>query len=227
MLKSWYCITWTQAGIILFFSFPCLCHIFRINWDNQTEPNNKLRLLRTTWSERSLVIKLLESSCAWSRHIYFSLESWFWNSSSCDKGISLKSLGVGCSCSVDWWLTDSPSSCSRLESITNRGTGHSRFLEIFEIGQESENNGLTSFVPVPWGRREGPVPLHREITRVWCVGRKKSLAKSCWPDLHSPDCSSKGEKNLSILGLLKQGGWNLSVRANCLETGVGLRLCGY
>lgn len=123
-LKSRCGITLMQAGTILFFSSPSHCNVFRINWDKQMEPNSKLRLLGKTWSE-SLVIKLLESFCAICfkkyqlKWIYFSLESWFVNSSLYDLGISLKSFGTRCSCSVAWWVTDGPISCSRSESATN------------------------------------------------------------------------------------------------------------
>lgn len=117
---------------------------------------------------------------------------------SCDLGISLKSFGIRCGCSVALWLTDGPSSCSILESTTNQGAQHSGFLEILEIGQESEDNGLTSFEPVPGGRREGPVPLHSEITRVWPAGRRKSsLAKVCLYN-HQP-ASQDGRQILASL----------------------------
>lgn len=173
----------------------------------------------------SLVINLLESLCAICfrkdqlKWIYFSPESWILKSSLCDLGVFLNPSGIRCSCSGAWWLTDGPISCSRPESTANQGTGHSRFPEISGIGQASEDNGMTSFVSVLWGRREEPICPSPQWNHWGVIGMKEeATCQGVLATLRTTSlCLKWGEKSWHSW-LAKTGTWDRQVSRETART---------
>lgn len=199
----WYNLDAGRNHFILFFSKSAMFSGFleMTRWSQTTKQD----------SLESLVIKQLESLCAiffrkyQFKRIYFSLESWVLNSSLCELGISLK-----CSCSVAWWLTDGPISCSRSESVTN--------LCIWQVPRKLRNragiweqwhdllcacpSGNEGGTSSQWNHR-GVIDMKEEVTCLCELATFRTTSLGL----------KRGEKNLGTLGLLRQGQGHLKSRS--------------